>query len=86
MLSRETIRRRAKTGVGIRYCHLGTSPQCEPRENPLDVRLREGAPEISRYPTSLIKVGPVYEWGAWHVMNVDTAELAALFPITLHEI
>ena len=35
---------------------------------------------------SLIKVGPVYEWGAWHVMDVEPRELTDLFPITMHEI
>jgi len=35
---------------------------------------------------SLIKVGQVYEWGAWHVMDVEPAELTGLFPITMYEI
>jgi hypothetical protein len=35
---------------------------------------------------SLIKVGPVYEWGAWHIMDVDQEELTGLFPITMYEI
>jgi poly-gamma-glutamate synthesis protein (capsule biosynthesis protein) len=36
---------RATLGVGIRDRHLGAPSQCEPRENPMDVRLRESAQE-----------------------------------------
>jgi len=35
---------------------------------------------------SLIKVGPVYEWGAWHVMEVSAKELTELFPVTIEQI
>jgi len=35
---------------------------------------------------SLIKVGPVYEWGAWHVMVVNAKELTELFPVTIEQI
>jgi Acyclic terpene utilisation family protein AtuA len=35
---------------------------------------------------SNIKVGQVYEWGAWHLMDVTGDELTDLFPITLHEV
>ena len=35
---------------------------------------------------SLIEVGPVFEWGAWHLMEVDDGELSSLFPITMHDV
>ena len=35
---------------------------------------------------SSIKVGQVFEWSAWHALEVTPAELLELFPITLHEV
>jgi hypothetical protein len=66
-------------GIGSRLGGTGTR---------LDISGKLGGGGNFAYPfsPSLIKVGPVYEWGAWHVMDVEPAELTGLFPITMYEI
>jgi hypothetical protein len=59
-----------------------------PTGSRLDILGKMGGGGNFAYPfsPSLIKVGPVYEWGAWHIVDTDEAEMEALFPVTVEDI
>lgn len=54
----------------------------------LDISGRLGGGGNFAYPfsPSLIKVGPVYEWGAWHLVETDAQEMETLFPVRMIDV
>lgn len=59
-----------------------------PTGSRLDITGKLGGGGNFAYPfsPSVIPVGPVYQWGAWHLMDVEPAELRSLFAVDVQEI
>jgi hypothetical protein len=51
----------------------------------LDINGNLGGGGVFAYPfsPSLVKMGPVYEWSAWHVVDTSEQEMAELFPVSM---
>jgi hypothetical protein len=75
---------------------VGKTPQiCDamgsrlgPTGTRLDINGNLNGGGVFAYPfsPSLIKMGPVYEWGAWHIVDVTPEELETLFPIAYEDV
>lgn len=59
-----------------------------PTGSRLDILGNMGGGGLFAYPfsPSLIKVGPVYEWSVWHVVECDLHELSTLFPVRIEQV
>ena len=65
---------------------LGT--RLGPTGSRLDITGKLGGGGNFAYPfsPSLIKVGPVFRWGVWHVVETDQPEMERLFTTELHDL
>ena len=66
----------------------GLGTRLGPTGSRLDITGKMGGGGNFAYPfsPSLIKVGPVYQWTAWHLVETDDREMRELFTIGMHDL
>ncbi len=82
--------------VGLLVEVIGRTPEiCDamgsrlgPTGSRLDINNNLGGGGLFAYPfsPSLVKMGPVYAWSAWHIVDVDDDEMAGLFRIEMEDV
>lgn len=82
--------------VGLLVEVIGRTPEiCDamgsrlgPTGSRLDINNNLGGGGLFAYPfsPSLVKMGPVYAWSAWHIVDTTEAEMAQIFPIEIEDV